>query len=85
MSLQDNNKKESQKKGEDDSMTWKTYAVEKLVVLENVIQDMVQQRDKLPNQLLKVANVILKTLSGISVTILRLCTSVRTHTIPFSH
>ena len=86
MSPQDTNKKELQKKGEVNSMAWQAYAVEKLVVLESTIQEMVQQKDKLPNQLFEVANVILKTSSGINVTILRLCPSVRTNnTLPFSH
>lgn len=70
MSLQD--KKELQKKGEVNSMAWKAYAVEHLVVLESMIQDMVQQKDKLPHQLLEMANIILKTSSGINVIILRL-------------
>lgn len=61
-----------EKKGEDDSMTWKAYAVEKLSDLESAIQDMVQQEDELPNQLLIIANAILKTLPGLNVTILRL-------------
>jgi len=65
MSLQDTDKKKLQKKGEVDSMAWQSYAVEKLPVLESVTQDMVQQKDKLPNQLLEVANVVLMTSSGV--------------------
>jgi len=85
MSLQDTDKNELQKKGEDDSMAWQTYAVKKLVVLESVIQEMVQQKDTLPNQLLDAADIILKMLSGINVIILRLCSSVCTNnTFPFS-
>lgn len=77
MSLQVNNTKALQKKGEVDAMAWQNYAIEKLVVLEIVIQeDMMQQKDELPSQLLKIADVILKTLSSINVIILRLCTSV---------
>ena len=76
MSLQDTNEKELQKKGEVDSMAWQTYAVEKSVVLEKMIQEMVQQKEKLPNQLMKAADVILKTSSRINVIILRLCPSV---------
>lgn len=70
-----------------DSTAWQDYAVEKLVVLENVVQDVVQQNDKLPNELLTMANDILKTSSRINVTILRLCASVciQVNTIPFSH
>ena len=75
MSLQD--KKELQKKGEVNSMAWKAYAVEHLVVLESMIQDMVQQKDKLPTQLLELANVVLMTSSGVKVIVLRLCPSVR--------
>jgi len=71
MSLQDNDEKVLQKKGDVDSMAWETYAVENLVVLENAIQDMVQQKDEFPNQLRELASVILKTLSGIKVTIPR--------------
>ena len=86
MSLQDIDVKQSQKKGEDDSMAWQNYAVEKLVDLESAIQDMVQQKDILPNQLLEVANAILKTLSGLNVIILRLYPSVRMNNMfPFSH
>ena len=59
------------KKGKDDSITWQIYAVENLVILESVMQEMVQQKDKLPNQLLEMANVILNTLSGINVITLR--------------
>ena len=69
-------KKEFPKKGEVDSMAWQTYAVEKSVVLEKMIQEMVQQKEKLPNQLMKAADVILKTSSRINVIILRLCPSV---------
>ena len=77
MSLQVNNTKALQKKGEVDAMAWQNYAIEKLVVLEIVIQeDMMQQKDELPSQLLKIADVILKTLSSINVIILWLCTSV---------
>ena len=71
MSLQVNNTKALQKKGEVDAMAWQNYAIEKLVVLEIVIQeDMMQQKDELPSQLLKIADVILKTLSSINVIIL---------------
>jgi hypothetical protein len=69
MSLRYTDDKELQKKGEVDSMAWQTYAAENLVVLGNAIQDMVQQKDKLPNQLWELASVISKTLSGIKVTI----------------
>ena len=77
MSLRNTNKKKFQKKGEVDSMAWQTYAVEKFVVLEIVLQEMVQQKDNLPNQLMKAANVILKTSSSINVIILQFCPSVR--------
>ena len=63
-------KKEFPKKGEVDSMAWQTYAVENFVVLETVIQEMVQQNEKLPNQLMKAGDVILKTSSSINVIIL---------------
>jgi hypothetical protein len=83
MLLQDIDRKELQKKGEDDSITWPTYAVENLVIIESVIQDMVQQKGKLPIQLLKMANVILETSSGINVIILPLCPSVLTNNALF--
>ena len=77
MSLRNTNKKKFQKKGEVDSMAWQTYAVEKFVVLEIVLQEMVQQKDNLPNQLMKAASVILKTSSSINVILLRFYPSVR--------
>ena len=69
MLLQHTNEKELQKKSEVDSMTWQTYAVENLAFLGSVIQDMVQQKDKPPTQLLKAADFILKTSSNINVII----------------
>lgn len=75
-----------EKKGEDDSMTWKAYAVEKLGDLQHAIQDMVQQEDELPNQLFEMANAILKTLPDLNVISLRLYPSVRmNNTFPLSH
>ena len=54
-------------------MAWQTYAVENFVVLEKVIQEIVQQNEKVPNQLMKAADVILKTSSSLNVIILRFC------------
>ena len=84
MLLQDTDQKKLKKV---DSTAWQNYAVEKLVVLENVVQDVVQHKDRLglPNQLLEVANDALKSSSDISVTILQLCKSFRINTNPFSH
>ena len=64
--------KDSQMKGKDDSITWQTYATEKLVILESVIREIVQRKDQVPNQLLEVANTILSMLSAISVIMIRL-------------
>ena len=47
-------------------MAWQTYAVENFVVLEKVIQEIVQQNEKVPNQLMKAADVILKTSSSLN-------------------
>ena len=66
MSLQDTDRKELQERGEDDSITWQTYAVENLAILESVIQDMVQQKG-IPKQLFQMANSISKTLSCTNV------------------
>lgn len=67
MSSPSTNKYESQKKDEDDSMIWQTYAVKNRVILEDVIREIVQRKDQVPSQLFEIADAILKTSLGIVV------------------
>lgn len=77
MLLQDTVKTESRKQGKDDSIIiWQSYAMEKLVILQGVIQELAQRKDQVP-QLWEAANMILETSSGIRVTMIRLCEPIR--------
>jgi hypothetical protein len=67
MLSQSTNKNESQKEDGYDSMIWQTYAVKNRVILEDVIREIAQRKDQVPNQLLEIADAILETSLGIVV------------------
>jgi hypothetical protein len=80
MSLQDPVSEDSQEIDEDDLDEWQEIAesVENIVILKSVIEDFSlvepeNEEDKLPEQLLEVANTILNISLGIEVFIIQLC------------